>query len=536
MSLRRAVVLVAVSVALAGCHDEEFITVVENAPTGFAEPSSATGLTGFDEEAAAADTGSDGLPRLVFRRVDGASNSQLLFTRRRSTGVWTAPLAVSLNDADAKTPVFAFVTRNNDFTHVLWLEAGQVHYARINNADPPAIDTGGADTVVSGAAPGNYVVAPVASSVTALTAEVDRVYHTIFALWIEDFPSTTSPNLIPVAGEVPSTGPFGNRFALVVPSPTAGCASSSPVLKVSSSGVAHAAWVGTQADGTASLLRYSQRTAAGAWGGGANGEAVSGTADNVLAQPDLLLAGDGDVYAVWVDVTATDILADRRSGGVWGTDSLVFDSVPAAISIRPALEPVSQILHVVWREGAAGGTVSFKAQRQSAADLGGTWLATPETLFSVATQGTDSVEFAAWADSTDRVVVAYQAPAAALDFSRTWVQVHVSKAATFSAATDLTAPFALPCGGLKVAPSGSGTAILVWEQGNGNDLPLSDVFGAVYASGGGVGGAANISASASTGSRAPFVLRMTDAGVGHAFWQETTAAPAIRDVSYARTR
>jgi hypothetical protein len=221
---------------------------------------------------------------------------------------------------------------------------------------------------------------------------------------------------------------------------------------------------------------------------------------------------------------------------VWGTDSLVFDSVPAAISIRPALEPSSQILHVAWREGAAGGTVSFKAQRQSAADLGGTWLATPETLFSVATQASDSVEFAAWADSTDRVIVAYQAPAAALDFSRTWIQIHVSAATTFAAATDLTAPFTLPCGGLTVATAGSGTAILLWEQGNGNDLPLSDVFGAVYASGGGVGGATNISASASTGSRAPFVLKMTDANVGHAFWQETTAAPDIRDVSYARTQ
>jgi hypothetical protein len=535
MSPSRSVVFIVL--ALAGCHDEEYITVVseENAPTNFDTASSATGLTGFDEQAAAADVGSDGLPRLVFRREVG-SNVQLLFTRKTAAGLWTTPLLLSADDADAKDSVSAFVTTSNDFTHVFWLEASQVHYARVNSSDPPALDALGTDTVISQQVVG--LAAPVPGSAGSLATGIDRIAHTVFALWIESFTSGGSADAVPVAGEVAAAGPvFGNRVLLVTPDTDANSAvSSSPILRVSSAGAVHVGWIGTLADNTASRFRYSQRTGAGAWTA-SPGESVSDTAGNTIEQPDLLLAGDGDVFAVWVDATATDVLADRRpSGGAWGTDGVVYDAAPATISVRPALEPASQILNVVWREGTAGGTVSFKAQRQSAADLGGTWLATPETLFSVATAAADSIGFAAWADSTNRVVVAYQAPPVAGDFSRTRIQIHASAAATFDAAKDLTAPFVLPCSGLTVAIAASGTAILVWEQGSGDSLPLSDVFGAVYASGGGVGGTGNISNSASTGSQDPFVLRMTDAPVGHVFWQETTAAPDIRDVSYARTQ
>ena len=61
------------------------------------------------------------------------------------------------DDAEAKTSVFAFVTSSNDFTHVFWMEGvgpvQEVHYARVNNADPPALDTGGSDVVISFSSP-----------------------------------------------------------------------------------------------------------------------------------------------------------------------------------------------------------------------------------------------------------------------------------------------------------------------------------------------------------------------------------------------
>ena len=513
---RRFALLAALAAALAGCHDEEFVTVVSNPPTGFWEPSSATGLTGFDEEIGAADVGSDGQPRLVFKRTAG-SNIQILFTRRTAAGTWTTPLLLSADDADAKTSIQAFVTTSNDFTHVFWLEASQVHYARVNNADPPALDQ--SDVMIS------------AASASELVSAVDRVSQTVFAMWIEAAGGAS----VPVVCEVPAAGPVGSPVSLVIPSgglPTC----SSPLLRVSSAGVVHAAWVGTDAAGVNSLLRYAQRASAGSWTA-SPGEAVSDATGNGVAQADLLLAADGDVYAVWYDTTTDSILADRRpSGGAFGTDVTVKDYTAAPpVSLRAALEPGTEILHVIWREGSAGGPVSWLAQRNDAADLGGNWLASDEPIHTVTTVSGDSVDFEAWADSTNRVVVAYQAPSVAGDLSRTWVRIHESKGASFGTAKDLTVSYALPCRGLSVAANGSGTALVVWEQGNGDDIPLSDVCGAVYASGGGMGGGANISGSAAFPSRAPFALRMTDAGVGHVFWHERTA-PDLSDIGYARTK
>lgn len=527
MVLRRWAFWTFLAVVWAGCHDEEFVTVVSSPPTSFSAPSSATGLTGFDEEIGAADIGSDGQPRLVFKRkIPGTSPKyQVLFTRRRSTGSWTTPLPLSAEDADDKTAIQAYVTTSNDFTHVFWLEAGEVHYARVNNADPPALDTQGGDAIIS---------APAPTAASELAVAVDRLSNTVFAIWIQ---SASGAGSVPVVGEVPAAGPtFGNRVPLVTPGSSV--AASSPLLRVSSAGVVHAAWVGTDGDGNASLLRYAQRASAEMWTA-SPGEAVSdtGAAGHTIDQADLLLAADGDVYAVWYDKTTDTILADRRaSGGSFGTDVTVKDyAALTSVSLRAVLESGTERLHVIWREGAVPGPVGWYAQRQDAADLGGNWLESEETIHTVTTATGDSVDFDAWADSTGRVIVAYQAPSVAGDLSRTWIRVHPSGAATFEAAGDLTASYALPCRGLKVSPNGSGTALLVWEQGNRDDIPLSDVVGAVYSSGGGIGGASNISGSAAFPSLAPFALRLTDGNVGHLFWHEQTAT-GLNDIGYARTQ
>jgi len=528
MGFRRWIVLLALPAALGGCHDEEYVTVVETPPTGFTSPDSATGLTGFDESLGAADVGSDGQPRLAFLRTSG-TDTQVMFTRRNSDGTWTDPKALSTNDDDAKGSIYTLVTTDNNYTHVFWLQADRIHYARVNNADPPDVD--GADTAISGL------------NASSLTAVVDRSSQRAHAMWIDTVNLGGSDDAVPVVGEVASAGPtFSSLTTLVTPNTDAlSCISSSPLLRVSSSGVVHAAWIGTDNAGANNHLRYAQRTGVASWGAG---ELVTDTADHDIAQPDLLLAGVGDVYAVWFDNTDGAILADRRpSGGAFGTDSVAYDAAPSSTVLKAALEPGTQILHVVWREGTAGGDVSLLANRHSTGNLEGTWLAAIdiESLHSVVTQASDALGFAVWADSTNRVAVAYQAPSEDGELSRTFLRVHATGADAFGAAADLTASTVLPCSGLTVGTASNGTAVVVWEQGNGDSLPLSEVYGMAYTSGGGQGGTTNVSQSSLTGSTGPFVVLMTTSQGGHVFWHESTASNPVpppdylRDIAYART-
>ncbi len=518
MSLRRSILTLALAASLAGCHDEEYVTVVETPPTGFTEPSSATGLTGFDETVGAADVGSDGQPRLVFVR----EGSRVFFTRRTSTGAWTAPLQLSTDSIQGKSSVFAFVTRSNDFTHVFWLENGEVHYARVNNADPPAIDSNqGQDTVIS-----SSLVGPV----QGLTAAVDRVSNTVFAAWIQ---TVTPGGQIPVAGEVSAAGPtFGDWYPLVT-APWTACISDSLILRVSSAGVLHAAWIGTDAGGNNLAVRHSQRISAGNWGAG-DEVSAAGTA---LIMGDLLLAADGDAYAVWLE-DGQNIRSAYRAAGDASTFGAPVDVVTGLSDVTEAaaaLEPGTELLHAFWRSQSA--TVAFYTRNFSRPNLdvagGGAWSGTDTLLEPVTVSG--EARMAAWADSANNVVFVCQAPPSDGEVPHVLLRTRpTGVSSAYSAARDLTHPYGLPCSGLAVGIGDSGTAIIVWAQGG--DSPVSDVFGMVYATGGGVGGTANISQSPSRqwDSEAMLAL-MAGSGAGHVFWGELTAPPA-GDIFYVSTK
>ncbi len=540
MNLRRLAAVLALSAWLAGCHDEEYVTVVETPPTGFSAPSSATGLTGFDETLGSSDVGSDGLPRLAFLRTF-STTSQVMFTCLTSAGTWTTPLGLSEDDADAKSSILALVTSNNNYTHVFWLENNAVHYTRVTNADPPAKDATADNLQISILPPANVTLTATMGNVSTLAGTVDRSSNNVYVAWTQSIDDDAggggAADVVPVGGTVVAgAGLFQEMFALVDPNTDGNPAivTGGVTLRVSAQGILHAAWVGTDAAAATDAVRHSARTAASTWSGGAAGDVVSdgGTATYIFG--DLLLAASGDAYAVWLQGGA-DIRAAYRAVGdanTFGAPVDVVTGLASVMDVQAALEPGTEFLHAFWQ--VDDGDVSFYARNYPAADLtGSTWSATDILLDPVTAYGGEGM--AAWADSANRVVFVFQAPPVSGEVPRTQIRTRPTGAASvFESAVDLTANFALPCSGLAVARNGSGSAIIVWEQGEGNSIPLSDIFGMVYTTGGNIGGTANISQTAATGSLAPFFVQMTDSSVGHLFWHEETLS-GIYDLHYART-
>jgi hypothetical protein len=413
----------------------------------------------------------------------------------------------------------------------------------VDNTATPAVDATANQLLISMVPPGNVNPTATMGAVSSVSMTVDRSSNNVYATWVQSIDDDAVgggvPDVVPVSATLlAGAGLFQESVALVDPNTDANAAETNGnvILRLSATGALHAAWVGTDAADASLVVRHRVRTGTSTWSSAPAGDEVSSVTAGILLG-DLLLAGDGDAYAVWADGAANVRTAWRAAGdaSTFGTPVDVVTGLANLTEVAAALEPGTEYLHVFWKV-VSGADVSFHSRNYPAANLTGTtWSATDDLRASLTSTG--STKMVVWADSANRVVFACQAPLVDGDLNRILLRTRPTGAASvYSAVVDLTAPFVLPCSGLTVAIAASGTAILVWEQGSGDDLPLSDVFGAVYASGGGVGGTGNISSSASTGSQDPFVLRMTDALVGHVFWQETTAAPDIRDVSYARTK
>jgi hypothetical protein len=290
--------------------------------------------------------------------------------------------------------------------------------------------------------------------------------------------------------------------------------------------------VGPDAAAAGSNVRHSSRTGAAAWSGGSAGDAVSDGGTAAFTFPELLLAADGDAYAAWLEGSG-DLRAARRAVGSatsFGSPSAAIAALSSVTGVVAALEPGTEFLHVFWRV-ESGGSVTFSTRRHETANLGGSWSGTETLHGPVAISG--SVDMSAWADSTNRVVFAFQAPLAAGDTSRMLARVRTSGAGSYAAVSNLTASFSLPCAALTVATNSSGSAVVAWRQGDEHALPLADVFAAVYSSGGTLSTAVNVSQTPSIGSHAPFVARMTSASSGHLFWHETTLSPDAHDIGYS---
>jgi hypothetical protein len=542
----RLAAALALALLVPACHDETTFTTnvvppgtVPGAPT-FTLPATATGTTGFDELAAGFDVGTNGEPRLVFLRAN-----QLLFTRRDADGSWTTPIDISLDDASAKSAFHVFVTSNN-FTHVLWLDAAGVHYVRLNNSNPPTIDATGIEATISLAVPTNVTAGAAMGAVSELTVAIDRSRNHIYALWIQsiddDGGGAGASDQVPVAAALLSgTAAFAELVALVDPNTDAMSATSTePMLRISGAGTVHAAWSGTDATAaTAAAFRHSARTAAAAWSGGANGDVISDSGGAPMAGSlNLVLARDGDAYAMYLDsVTMGDIRAAYRPVGdtnTFGIDGLVQASGFPEVRDRliAVLEPGTERLHAVWRDENVG-TFNVRAKNHSAANLGGTWSVTADTVYGPVVP-TASTFLEAWADSTNRVVVVYQAPASTDDVNHTLLRIRPSgTASVFAAEEDLTSAFGLPCAELTVAHNSSGGTLLAWRQGDVAAPPLAEIFGSTYTSGGKFTPAANVSASAGVISHGPLFLRYMDTGEGHVFWHESTTAADEHDVFYS---
>lgn len=508
----------AVAAALLSCHDETilqtFSTFGSGNPPGapsFTVPVAAAPLSGVHEIAQAMDVGADGQPRLAFTR-----GTDLLFTRRDALGAWSSPLTIS-STAVAKDFVSAWVTSNNDFTHVFWREGSEVHYRRVNNDPLPAFDT--ADTIVSAGSTTNSPTAAVltAGTVTALTTAIDRPSATVYALWIQSATNGGgTDDAVPVVGAVVGgTGAVGELFALLMPNGDGtGATSGSPLARVSG-GIVHAVWLGSDAaGGSAGFVRHSSRNAASSWSGGDTGNTVSAAAAAVIV--DLLLAGDGDAYAIWRDASATPLRARRRPAGA----ASPFDAevpLPPTTSIGPvaaALEPGTENLHVFWVTA-----VETVASAYPAPDLAASAWTGPTTLHAK-----PSVQLAAWADSTNVAAVAFVAPQTFDTVNHVLLVTRPSGLASlYASPADLTAVYALPVGTLAAGVSDLGDALLVWSQGGG--VNPTEIFSALYTSGGSNTPAANVSQSTAPVGSGNIRVQLTGSRVGHLVWPEETSAP-----------
>lgn len=525
MTFSRGMAILGLAFALAGCHDENLQQTITNVVSGnppgspaFTVPVAAGVVSGMDETGAALDVGGDGQPRVVFLR-----GTELHFTRRDSSGNWSTPIPLSVS-AGAKDFISAWVTANNNFTHVFWREGLDVHYRRVNNASPPDFDT--ADTIVSTGSTTNSPTAALlsAGTVTYLATAIDRASSNVYAVWIQSATNGGgTADEVPVAGAVVGgAGSLGELFALLMPNGDGlGATSFDPSARVVA-GILHVVWRGTDAAfASADFVRHSSRNAASSWSGGATGNTVSAASSTAIV--DLLLAGDGDAYVVWRDATASPLKAARRPAG----SATAFDPVvplPATTVSGPApsaaIEPGTENLHVFWGDGAA-----TLASAYPAANLTGSAWTGPTTVHSKA-----PASVKAWADSTNRAAVFFRAQQTFDTSDHALLVTRPTGAASvYSSPTDLTAPFAFPCSGLVAAVNGSGDALLAWQQGAG----ASEVFGAIYTTGGAVTPAANVSQSQNQ-SAAPLFALLTDSDAGHLLWHEVTGTGGEDDLLYSQ--
>jgi hypothetical protein len=525
MKPARTWALLALALCVSSCHDET--TIINNAASAgvFSAPVPIA-IGALDDAPMAVDTGSDGQPRLVFTR-----GQQVLFTRRNSDGTWTTPLDLSADDASGKADVRAVVSRNNDFTHVVWRDAAGIHYARVNNAAIPVVDL--ADAVISGVMPSN-VTAPAAGfgGVSTPTLAIDRALNNVYVAWPETLdPDTGDANggdQVPVVAAVAAgAGAPGERFALVLPTSDAtGALNQTPLLRVSGTSVVHALWAGALGDGTGAGIRHRVRTAASTWSSDPNGQLVH--ASLAASATDLLLAPDGDAYAILLDGAAGLALAAYRAVGV-ATSFAAAQTLDAAthVGFVAALEPGTEILHGMWHDG-----VAFVSKSHSAANLAGTWPAVPTTVMANAATG--GVATSAWADSTNRVVFAFQGDGVAGGANHVFATSRPTGATgAWAAPSDLTAGYSVPNLALSVATNATGDAVLTWTQGDPHVLPLADLFGVSYTAGGVWSLTENVSSSA-TGTHGPLVLHLADTNVGDLFWLETAVTDTSHNIYHSR--
>lgn len=540
MNETRIALALALALLIPACGGSKSSTTVINNTNLNPSPltilgSSSGGATGSNESGGVADLGSDGQPRSVYLFTSPGGNTQVRFSRRNADSTWTAVLPVSASDADLKDSIVTYLTPNNDFTHIFWLEgpsaiAYQLHYAQINNAAPPALVI--PDTVISQGPSTGVGLGATYNRVDVYTTAFDPGSNNIYMMWIQRIIDGGTGSAVPLAGAIiAGAGLVQERFALVSPS-GAGVDHGAQLclLRVAASGRVHAIWVG------ANLVLHRLRTGSATWSSGPTGDPVSSAiAGGGVFKLELLLAADGDAYAAWIDPFTEIKAAYRPAGdaGVFAADVFVNNS-SSANKLAAALEPGTEHLHLFVGAITAGNPANVITYRNPAANLGGAW--ETETVDSVVATTSQVMDYAAWADVTNRVIVAYQLPPVPGEVSILRARVRSSGAGNgnYAAAVNLTATGPLPCEGLTVDRDASGNAILAWSQGQLHVVPLAEIFGVEYASGGTFSATFNVSQTPGVGSHGPIFAVLKNIGTAYVSWQEAvTSGPDGHDVYFA---
>jgi len=493
----------------------------------------ASGTTGLDESGGVGGLGSDGQPRSVYVSSDG-TNLQVRFARRNADGTWSPALAISTNDADFKDKVTVYVSQNNNYTHIFWLQGAtnavyRLHYAQVNNDATPALTVG--DTNISTGTTTNLTVGAAFARVTTYVTVIDPVLNNIYALWIQNVTDGGSTANVPIAGAIiAGAGLFTERFALV--GVANGISAKIPLLKIAASGRVHALWVNI--NGGSVTVVHRLRTAVNTWSIGDNLTDVGGYSDILLL--DFALAPSGNAYAAWTN-DAVQVRAAYRPVGDSSTfaPDVLANASGTYSKLIAVLEPGTEHFHVMaGAAGALGAGLVFTA-RNPGANLSAAWES--ETLFSAASINPGSeVDFFAWVDSTNTVTVVAQSPSVTNDLPKILSRTRPTGVGNgrYTAFVDHTAAGALPCTNLNVVTNVSGSAIVVWEQGQDHVVPLGEIFGTLYSPGGAFGGTFNVSQTPAVGSHGPIFALLTDAGPGYLSWLEAvTSGPDSHDVYFA---
>jgi len=381
----------------------------------------------------------------TFEQLEGFANdtSQVMFSRRKADGTWTAPLAISALDADFKeNPQLVVVNAgaNSGVSFIFWREVSggvaDVHMARVSGADPPVILT--PDSVISDApAPAGTAGGSAIGSVTAgtLTATRDTVDGSVYAAWAQLF-STGTPDECVVAARYNLGGAGGagaepdEKIAMLVNNLDGVSAdvqelANPPILlvfnplpAVGGSGSLHVVWVSTNEAGATMAVRSRTRTGAATYTPVSPGDVVSDT----LTANYRFLSGttepDGDIYVAWAQgpvlPTTACHHARRPAAGPFAASAVVVApaGAPTGFGDVEIVLDTSTPVVAYKRQDAPGGTVLAGAAIGSP-NASGPF--SPEAAFRsltvVAGEGPGTVRM--FRESTNRIAIVYDAAPAA---------------------------------------------------------------------------------------------------------------------------
>ena len=141
---------------------------------------------------------------------------------------------------------------------------------------------------------------------------------------------------------------------------------SSPAIDVDGNGNAYALWTDERNGGQSDIF-FAYRPAAGSWG--ANAKVNKDTGGAWQWSPALAVDGDGNAYAAWLDLRASEAdiyFAYRPAGGGWGANVRVNDTAGTAwkfIGPSIAVDTAGNV-HVAWvddRDGHPDIYAGFRA-------------------------------------------------------------------------------------------------------------------------------------------------------------------------------